>query len=526
MYLKMSNIKKGSAAAITVALILGITGCVKSGPDTTNDNDGSAAELVIQPVEVIRPAPEPAVAAANTSVTLATNQYVYARLLTEELLSSKDSNLTQLYDQTLLAWDDAEVALAAAQAAIAEVDESGLSNKSDSGRAEGDSAWAEPFARALSPAQATQYLLDFSDEMVADSAEVGDAVWAAEDAFTTERSSKKDRDRVAREIERIAKVDVLVTMADARSGGTVGILPGSEAAAKDQDTFVVNGVDGMIMVSDSGQNTIMVADGNQVTVTPAILDGGDGYIVAAFGLLPVDRVAIEKRKVVDAAPLIGTDPKLWSQPGKVTEVAVTPSPNGETSVRATPVPRGKNAEETQQNLQKAGVQVQEAPQTTPGQVAEVIRVDPETVRIVIEILVTVVTENLGVSPTDADQNRETRPRRPSTTPPTNPPGPVTPDKPAYDVVGTYSSISEYPDGDSGEFTVEVTLEGSVMTLAASDGTVVTGTFDSSTQTFTGSSDGDELTLVFDTSSTPITAEGEGYSPEVGLGTRITMTKMG
>lgn len=531
MYLPVKFLKSSVVATIGMSLIFGLGGCSKQSTDVQAKKDSGSDVMVVQPVEVIRPAPEPAVAAANTAVALAANQYVYARLLTEELLTGTGGDLARLYDDTLLAWDNAEVALAAAQDAIATVGGSKLSDKAGGGQAEGDSAWAEPFARELSPAQANDYLLDFSDQMVADAATLGDTVWAAKDAVTSRSASEKEQ--VSRDIARSAKVDVLATTEKAAApGGSIGALPGSRAAATDPEAFVVDGVDGLVMVSESGQNTIMVAHDQQVTVTGEVLDGRDGPVEAVFGLLPVDTAAAQKKEVVNAVPLVGTTPKQWSPRGKVTGVRVAPAKKGQTSVKATPVPKGRDPKQTEQNLEAAGVPVREAPDATPAQVADGLQVDPEAVRATIEILIIVVNDNVGDPATNAGPERQTRPRNPTPTedirqPADVPQGlPAAPPEVGGNVEGTYAAFSQFPDGDSGESTVEVTLDGSTLTIWSSDGSTITGFYDAASGSFSAESDGGEVNMVFDTWSDPITASGEVYSPAVGLGVYISLTKLG
>lgn len=544
-------LRRGAAFVVVLALGTGAGACSLFEPEAEEVEVGEALELVIEPVEVTRPAPEPAVATANTAITLAANQYIYARLLTEQLMVYGDdlesqSERSDLYGETLDAWDDAEIAIEGAIDVLDELEASGALGASASGEAEerddesrrdtrrradrdraGEAEWAAPFTTQLDEETLTDYLYEFAFQMEDDAADLGDIVWGEEAVLTDTKASSKELDGLIREVDEVAQVRVMAAFYGHEANSTVRTLPSSEEAAADPEAFVVEGVEGLLMVSERGRSTIMVADQDQVAVTSEVLDEAGDQVSAVIALLEVDPASFSPDEPANAAPFIGTNPRQWFLGQKILGIGVNEQRDGSLSLRLLPIPRGKNTKQTAANMRKAGIDPQPATEVTVDGLARRVSIEPRIVQTTIEVMVTIARD--GGDRDDGSAEQAPRPERPAR--PTEPQAPSQPEVAQGIVTGTYDVAYEYPDGTSDTGSAEVSLDGESMTLVfvnAWEQDVLTGVYDAVSTTFTGH-DADyltDITIVFEVTMSPVTAVGDAFSSTVGLGSRFYMTKVG
>lgn len=473
-----------SLLAVASAILLAAAGC--SG-GATEEKSAPLQPVVIAPVEVVRPAPPPAAVTANAALTIATNQYVYARLVTEDALAGKGPELRELIN----AWEDARFAVEGAlEISSGSTQDSGTGAKSapaptpgqefalnDVGAVEATPVrstgtplpakdksenWAESFTRYVDPAETTQILKTLAEDL-------------ERDISATLRGLQEipaGKDPQFADVS--YRVDLGVTSTEVPEKGTIRKLSSPKDRGADENYFVISGVDAIVL-SGPRTSSIMVGAAQQVAVSEEDVTGAKPDVTALVGLVHLDPSASIDRagNAENPAVFVGDRPGRWFGPQQITAANVEPEPNGEAKVQAAEVPRAANPDQTLENLRAVGVQPDPTPPVPLSTIAEEVRTNPREVATIIEILISVV------GPT------------PQTTRPTAPDEPAAPPSstgrmPANVVAGTYW-VDQDINGEPFSYPafVEIGQYGMLVRLNDWDPIVLQGDYDENSGIFVG-----------------------------------------
>lgn len=562
--------------AATATLALGLAGCGKTGEQTVTEAPVNSA-VVVEPARVVRPEPTRTILSANVAVTLAVNQYVYARLLTDELATGDYSKTSSSADVTaqLLdaeeAWGHADVAidgalLLAGHARNASEQEEGKAPpegdreqktktgdksapdrtfeedpqadaESDFGTAmgtpiadAGGNAWMEPFTDYFEPVDEMTILGRLILELQEDSA-LTQSKLADLSADLSGVPAQDIPDVITTAgLHQTPKVGLYVTSTAIPEGGSVQPLQ-STADEIDADSFVVSGVDALAIMG-TGSSKILLGYEKQVVVVESDLGEDPGSFSAVIGFVDLDPTRTGAISAVEDLknPLVqvGKDPDDWFLADEILAVEVEERSDNSAELEVRPVPKGSTPQQRTQNLRQAGVRQVAAPRQTLPEIAQTMRADPKQVTQVIEIIIKVVDEAAPSSPSDVEQGIEEAPERTDA-------GRVG----TRQVSGTYTMAISSPDNNLST-TATVVQNGSGMTITFVNDFGATfvfkGSYDETTGVFvlteaTGShpEHGDNipadvsLDLVFDQNANPITATGTGVDASSSVTVTLTRT---
>lgn len=523
---KKYSILRSLAALTAMSLSLGVAGC-QTGARPVKSKEKPEPEVTVEVAEVLRPAPPPAAAAASAAVTLAANQYIYARLLTEDFLTEAleggagVSELDGVLADAQAAWWDTEDAVEATftltEAAADDIGRDGTSRGQDAPSS--SPSWAEDFARPMSDAELVAEMEFLTEEMAADTARMQDVLVDAQAVLNSgesEASVRSELSSLGRTIAGKADIGVYITSEDVGRGSSLRPLPGSLGALDSEKAFIVEGVDALVLLSQNDAPDILVADNQQVTITPETLEDEDKPVTTVLGLLPVTEESLEANPDRSPVTLIGAGNRNWMWNSRVYGVSVTESA-AQTSLTVASI-TAVTIQEVQVSLESIGIIAQAAPNLPPVQVGISIRIDPRVAGGVLEEL----NERYG-TPRESEREGRVEGRRPA--PATEPPAQ---DAPQGLIPGEYSAEILFPDGDSMVAPATVELADGFMTITIHDpygASVFQGSFNEVSEVFDGtSSEGLPVTITFNSSSVPVTGAGNLYSPAVGAGIDYYLTK--
>ena len=539
------------AGLFVVVLALGTTGCSKTEEEAAPTTERSTkVKVSVEPVEIIQAIPPPAAVMANYATTLAVNQYVRARLLTD-LVTATDfdkvgaDELGDTVVDALIAWDDTEevCAEAAGVTAIAETELVGVSAKTadeevsgeedldeeDSGgtsdrrsserrtsdrrssdrrssdrRSRGtqvETEWTTPFSDFFDPIEVVQAQSSLIEDMDDDAYYILDALEEMDDIVSGASLSDADLadiEEIAEDINRLAQVDLQVTSAALPEGGSIKALSGSEVRGRSNDRVILTGVDAVAAVGDR-QSSLMVGANNQVVIEEDDLPTDGSEVDVVFGIVDLTPETSPNKDVSNTALPIGRTPGKWFVSDTLISIQVT-NIDAEATLVVAGIPLG-NDDEVEDFLTGLNVPTEPAPDTSLDALADRIGIDgaqaAEAIRDALDQL------EPRPERTTSDE-REARQGEPAQQEPTDVPEGGTP---ALEVQGTYdwtmqSDVSEPPRNSGGK----VSLSGETMTVTLG-GNVYSGPYDYAMRTFTCTSNNSGLTLEFLAQDGVVAAEG-------------------
>ena len=519
----MKSFRGWLATLAAVALALGGTACSKQEETTERAERPSRTKVnvSIEPVEVVQASLPPSAAMASLGTTLAVNQYIQARLLTEEVITgdftaSNADDLLDTLDEAILAWDNtAEVSMGASDlTSVAEENLKGSSSKEKSERRSRDRSeqdWTEPFSKAADPYEVVKAQSDLLADIQDDIDELAFALGDIEDLLSAgSRASKsdlRDAEDVAKDMERLPIVDLWVTSSALPKDGSVGELSGSKSRGRSSDRVILTGVDAIAMVGPES-SSLMVGANKQVVLQEKDLPTDASEVDVVLGIVNIapDTDIDVSKDVPPVAVPIGRTPSAWIPSKALFSIQVDVT-NVDVTLVLAEIPT--DAEEA--GLEGLDVPIQAAPDITLIQLVNIIQINVDEAIFVIDDM----SEELEPPPVEeapAEKEKETpKQQEPAQQPATVP-----------SMSGTYSYTMDGMDGASSG-SAQVSLSGSDMVIDFGGGPIY-GFFDTSTNTFWGSADVFELIITFYPNSSPIYAEGtssDGFTQEF-----IYMTKTG
>ena len=511
-----------------------------SAPIPTTDTQ------VVEPVQFIYPEPSEEVEAANVAATLAMQQYVDARLVTERFLVvdfAEEPNIDEvatIIDEALASLADADLIIsqglqiidAAVGEEVTAPSENAGSDSTDSDAASSNAPpsdvfwgqptayqatslpkllpaapgdqqqWAEEFTKAYDQTKGPKKLQTLARQLGQDVKDIKAQLDAAQEIIhsgaTKDASFWDKMTKAAMATKTVAKVGLFVGATIATAGGAAALAAptaaGSLAPAASTGgvglagaaSIVINGADVMVEIGET---------------TSAITLGEDHKLTAAFGSMqdttgplsgatfvafpnPTDTVGL----IADLSGNIMdyfADGRLWGfkmeryQEG---EVALDKLLAGDNSpvLTVTPLPEANTEEELESNLAAAGLSL--PPQQVESLDEAIAQVDVMELSKALEVL-DALAQQLEIELASPDQPGEPEAEQQAS------------DSPVvgvYQYRGTYSA-HPFDPGDEPMVTefdphqAVITLDENKMTITIDDGrpTVLQGTFDSQTNTFTG-----------------------------------------
>lgn len=499
----MKTVRRGLAALSAVALTLGGAACSKE--EAPAPQSKARVDVSIEPVEVVQAKLPPPAILANYGTTVAVNQYIEARFLTEVLTTTDFAKADEMGVQTslmeaMIAWDDAEAVSADAAALAATVEDTlgEPDRKSASDRRNRDrdlAPWTDPFTRPFDPTEIVRAQSDLLTDVRDDIDAMTDAV-AEIGTIINNPGDISDRDwrdveRIAEDINELPIVDLLVASTALPGGGSIGELSGSDVRGRTSDRVVLTGVDAIAMVGPRS-SSVLVGGNKQVVVEEQDLPSDANEVQMVLGLVDLspDTNINVKKDVPNVAFPIGSTPSSWLLASTLLSIQIDGA-LAEPTLTLAEIPLGsENAE--QEALNALGVPMRDAPNLTLVELVEVIWIDPAEAIQVID---------------DMFEDLAPEPEKPKEEPPKKEPAPEEPAAPsALPVAGSYAWSSHGEHGDTGG-QATVSLEGGSMTINF-DGGVWMGTYDSNANTFVGYDAGFQMTLYFYQSGGTVVAEGE------------------
>lgn len=501
----MRTFHRTLAALAVVALALGTGACSKKSSPEVIIQSSSKVEVSIEPVEVVQAKLPPPAVMANFATTLAVNQYVQARLLTEEFATADfaraDSmGLSQSLMEALLALEDAATLSeeAAALAATVEEDLGEPSRESASERRSRDrdsKEWTEPFSRPFDPAEVVSAQADLLVDLQDDIEAIADALEDVAEILNSPGSpSKRDlreAESLAKDVHSLPVVDLSVTSTALPESGSIRELVGSDVSGDTHSRVVLTGVDAIAMVGPRS-SSVMVGANQQVVLEETDMPSDANEVDAVLGftdLTPKLNVDVSK-DVPNVVLPIGSRPSSWLLPQTLISVQVTNILVEPTLILAD-IPWDDDAV-AEAALNGLGVPMRGAPDISITEITTNIWIDTADALVIIDEMAT------ELEPEEKDTKEEPASPAPAEKQPAV--------QPTSSISGSYTWYSYGDDGETGG-NAYVSQEGGSMSIDF-DGGVWLGTYDTSTQTFVGYDAGYKMTLYFYPTQGGVTAEGE------------------
>lgn len=508
--MKRGLIQKGKhllVLLLAVVMLLSFSACTSQSGGTNNAGGASSVKM--------ERGPEPqACQIANAATTLALRQYIYARLKTEAFVTADFKSmpveeLATIVDEALAAWETEDL-LASGAEAIADraqliLEASGAEAPGEkpaaqfaakkpagmtlalaaagSGQEADPRAWAENFTKQFDAIKGNQKIKQLAQQLGQDAQSVHEQLELAQAIIHNEATADAafwdKMTKAALATKTACKVALFVGATVATGGGTLSALGASSMTLGQAGVVIISGTDCIVDIASTG-STIILGENHQVTLGMNDLKDNLAPVSAVVGLLTFD-----VGKTEETIAYIGESLTEWFSEGKIMGINLTTDEKGGTVVEVEPIDVPEEEDEVESAVEDAGFTVPQETDTDITELTEEYEMNAEEAAAALDGLGAemdaVEAEGPDAQPddgTDEDgQPAETQQQ---------PPAPA-----EMDVTGTYDVTgTAYYDGEPDDFTpfqATVQLDGTnmVITFANDAGTVLEGTYDKASATFTG-----------------------------------------
>ena len=373
----MKTIRHSLAILLVFVILFGLVACGKQEPAETEPTSveqkpdlqalQTATEVVeTEPIVIERELGPQPLLTANEATALTLRYYIYARLKTEELLMADFSSMPEgafeaQMDELVAIWQTAEALASEAeritdQAVLLLETASGyqlqtqfgslVSRGSDvpsivlasyTGQAIDQNDWAENLTKQFDALRGGQRYKQLAEQLGTDTKTAVEQMERAQkiirDAAYLEEAQAEVTEytrsiNVVEGYKTGSKVGLFVGATIATGGGTLTALAGSSMSVPVAGAVIVGGVDCIV---DVGKTTSSIILGEDHQVTVDFEKAGDVIqpVSMVMGLATMD-----PSSAIDEIAFLGEAMMEWSNPGKITGIAVEITKNGTSRVLA------------------------------------------------------------------------------------------------------------------------------------------------------------------------------------------------
>ncbi len=346
---------------LTAAMLLSLYACAKPEAEPTTTTSEQVEE--VQEVFVEREAEPEALQKANEATALALRYYIYARLKTEELTAADFESMPKGQFEAMLTelvsiWETADLLTSAAESVTGQVVfllENQLTNltapsiqraahvqpkdlifletpPADGGGAVVDQqTWAENLTKQYDALRGGQRYHQLAQQLGTDTKTAVEKMAMAQKIIQNAAALEEAEAEVGAYTRSInivegykttSKVGLFVGATIATGGGTLATLAGSSMSLPVAGAVIVGGVDCIVDVGTTASSIILGED-HQVTVDFAKAGDVIQPISMVMGLATMD-----PSDAIEQVAFLGEAMMEWSDPGKITGIAVDFSKKG------------------------------------------------------------------------------------------------------------------------------------------------------------------------------------------------------
>lgn len=373
----MKTIRHSLAILLAFVILFGLVACGKQEPAETGPASveqepdlqslQTATEVVeTEPIVIERDLGPQPLLLANEATALTLRYYIYARLKTEELLQADYESMPEgafqaQMDELVAIWQTAEALASEAeqitdqaillletatgyqlQIQFGSLDSRGsdvpsIALASYTGQVIDRQSWAENLSKQYDALRGAQRYKQLAEQLGTDTKTAVEQMELAQKIIRNAAAQEEAQAEVAEYTRSInvvegyktgSKVGLFVGATIATGGGTLTALAGSSMSVPVAGAVIVGGVDCIV---DVGKTTSSIILGEDHQVTVDFEKAGDVIqpISMVMGLATMD-----PSSAIDEIAFLGEAMMEWSNPGKITGIAVEITKNGTSRVLA------------------------------------------------------------------------------------------------------------------------------------------------------------------------------------------------
>lgn len=333
------------AVLLVGTMLLGLSACAKLDP---------VAQQRPESLLTMEREPEPqALQIASAATAVALNQYIYARLKTEELLSADSESITveafqKLLDDLVLTWETTDILLADTeqiieQSSMAQILRLGAG--AGGGREIDLETWAENLTKQLDEIAYNgvpqfERIKTLSKQLGVDAKTAFEQVTLAQniihniadlEEFRAVDGAYTKSINIVQGYKTASKVGLFVTATIATGGGSLATLGASSMTIGQAGAVVVGGVDCIVDVAATS-STIILGEEHQVTTSFSNVQNILAPISFVVGL-----ATFNGSSTGEQLAYIGESLTEWYYNGKILGINVSGTDDGGTKVTAKPI---------------------------------------------------------------------------------------------------------------------------------------------------------------------------------------------
>ena len=331
------------AVLLVGTMLLALSACAKLDPVAQQQPDNL--------LTMEREAEPQALQIASAATAVALNQYIYARLKTEELLSADSELITveafqKLIDDLVLTWETTDMLLSDTEQIIELSSVAQILRPGAGGGREIDlETWAENLTKQLDEiaykgVPQFERIKTLSKQLGVDAKTAFEQVTLAQsiihniadlEAFRAEDGAYTKSINIVQGYKTASKVGLFVTATIATGGGSLATLGASSMTIGQAGAVVVGGVDCIVDVAATS-STIILGEEHQVTTSFSNVQNILAPISFVVGL-----ATLNGSSTGEQLAYIGESLTEWYYNGKILGINVSGTDDGGTKVTAKPI---------------------------------------------------------------------------------------------------------------------------------------------------------------------------------------------
>ena len=358
-------LQRSLALLLVTTMLLGLGACAGQKPAQTEpvpvdqEADTQTSTAVTEPLEselvtIERDlGPEP-LRVANEATALALRYYIFARLKTEELVAVEldalaEGALQNQMDELVKIWATADTLTSAAEVVTDQavllldisqtdaINQPSIALASHTSQGIDRQTWAENLTKQYDALRGAQRYKQLAEQLGTDTRTAVQQMALAQKIIRNAAEQEEAQAEVAEYTRSInvvegyktaSKVGLFVGATIATGGGTLTALAGSSMSVPVAGAIIVGGVDCIV---DVGQTTSSIILGEDHQVTVDFKEAAD--IIQPISMV-MSLVTMDPTSAVDEIAFLGEAMMEWSNPGKITGIAVEMTKNATSRVLA------------------------------------------------------------------------------------------------------------------------------------------------------------------------------------------------
>ncbi|MDD2523079.1 MAG: hypothetical protein PHW11_09735 [Anaerolineaceae bacterium] len=359
------TLKHTLALLLVITMLFGLGACTEQKPAQTESTpvvqeaETQALPTSTEPFEselitIERDlGPEP-LRVANQATALALRYYIFARLITEDLVALdinalSEGALQNQMDELVKIWETADTLTSAAEVitdqAVLLLDTSqtdtfsqpSIALASYTAQVIDRQTWAENLTKQYDALRGAQRYKQLAEQLGTDTRTAVEQMALAQkiihnaadlEEAQAEVDAYTDSIKIVEGYKTASKVGLFVGATIATGGGTLTALAGSSMSVPVAGAIIVGGVDCIV---DVGQTTSSIILGEDHQVTVDFKEAAD--VIQPISMV-MSLVTMDPTSAIDEIAFLGEAMMEWSNPGKVTGIAVEMTKNATSHVLA------------------------------------------------------------------------------------------------------------------------------------------------------------------------------------------------